>query len=148
MCPVHSRSLRRVGSTTLQRSHRREPKPSGLGKVSSKVKAFRPGLTPPICFVTGHDFSHAEPYSPPRSVILNGARLGPRSHVSAMGVSEVKDLLLLLRKPQSPRKWVPRPFAFFANGWECKTLRLVPKRVLQPTIILAVLWISRLLPEE
>ncbi len=42
-------------------------------------------------------------------VILNGARLGPRSHDSAMGVSEVKDLLLLFAMLQSPQPWVPHP---------------------------------------
>jgi hypothetical protein len=46
-CPVHSRSLRMGGKARHSSAYRREPRPSGLGKVSSNAKAFRPGLNHP-----------------------------------------------------------------------------------------------------
>jgi hypothetical protein len=36
-------SYERAGKHDTPGSYRREPRPSGLGKVSSKAKAFRPG---------------------------------------------------------------------------------------------------------
>jgi hypothetical protein len=111
----HDTPARTGGSRGLQASEKSAatPRPSG------------PNSTTLTCFCNRARLQSCRTLLLPRSVILNGARLGPCGRVSARGVSEVKDLLL--RKLQSARKGVPRPFAFFANGRESTTPQLVPE---------------------
>jgi len=80
----HDTPARTGGSRGLQASEKSAatPRPSG------------PNSTTLTCFCNRARLQSCRTLLLPRSVILNGARLGPRARVSARGVSEVKDLLL------------------------------------------------------